>query len=95
MDQPQFNGLGVYEIKVNGHLGEQWSPWFEGLKITTGFDEDGIPVTTFKGLIVDQSALHGVIARIRDIHMPLISVNQIKPERQTINYEGKGENHEE
>lgn len=94
MDHPKFKGHGVYEIKAKGHLDEQWSSWFDGLQITTGFNKDGIAITTFTGPIVDQAALHGVIARIRDIHMPLISVNQIKPEGQTINYEGKGENHE-
>ena len=77
MDQAQFNGIGVYEIKVKGHIDEAWSSWFEDMAITTGFDEDGNPVTTFTGLIVDQAALHGVIAKIRDIHMPLISVNQV------------------
>jgi len=80
MDQPNFSGQGVYEIKVKGHLDEQWSSWFDGLQIITGFNEEGIAITTFTGTIVDQAALHGVIARVRDIHMPLISINQIKPE---------------
>ena len=94
MDHPNFSGQGVYEIKAKGHLDEQWSSWFDGLQITTGFSEDGIAITTFTGTIVDQAALHGVIARVRDIHMPLISVNQIKPEERTLNFVEKGENHE-
>jgi len=73
----EFACNGEYEIKAKGHLDEAWSSWFEDMAITTGFDEDGNPVTTFTGLIVDQAALHGVIAKIRDIHMPLISVNQV------------------
>jgi hypothetical protein len=77
MNNPNFSGQGVYEIKVKGHIDEAWSSWFEDMAITTGFAEDGNPVTTFTGLIVDQAALHGVIAKIRDIHMPLISVNQV------------------
>jgi hypothetical protein len=81
MDQPNFAGRGNYEIKVKGHLDDRWSYWFEGLMITNCFDEDGAPITTFTGSIVDQAALHSVLARIRDIHMPLISVNQISARR--------------
>ena len=79
MNQPSFSGRGVYEIKVKGHIDEEWSYWFQGMAITIGFTEDDTPVTTFTGALVDQAALHGVLARIRDINMPLISVNQIKP----------------
>jgi hypothetical protein len=50
------------------------------MTITTDFSQDGKSVTTFTGPMVDQAALHGVLARIRDINMPLISVNQIKSE---------------
>ena len=73
-----FAGQGFYEIVAKGHLDEQWSPWFEDLTITTGLLEDGTPVTTFAGPIVDQAALHGVLGKIRDINMPLISVNQVQ-----------------
>lgn len=78
MNQSNFSGRGEYEIKVKGHLDEQWSPWFEDLTITTGFNDDGTPITTFTGHLVDQAALHGVLARIRDIHMPLISVSPVE-----------------
>ena len=77
MDQPNFSGHGVYEIKVRGHIDEAWSSWFEDMAITTGFAEDGTPVTTFTGQLIDQAELHGVLARIRDIHMPLISVRPV------------------
>ena len=73
-----FAGQGVYEIVARGHLDEQWSPWFEDLTITTGFGEVGTPITRFTGPIIDQAALHGVLGKIRDINMPLISVNQDK-----------------
>jgi len=73
----KFAGQGVYEIKTKGHLDEQWSSWFEGLTITSGFSEDATPITAFTGPIADQAALHGVLGKIRDINMPLISVNQI------------------
>jgi hypothetical protein len=78
MNQPNFSGRGEYEIKVKGHLDEQWSPWFEDLTITTGFNDDGTPITTFTGHLVDQAARHGVLGRIRDINMPLISVTSIE-----------------
>ncbi len=78
MNQLSLSGRGEYEIKVKGHLDEQWSSWFEDLTITTGFNDDGTPITTFTGPLVDQAALHGVLARIRDINMPLISVTQIE-----------------
>ena len=77
MDQPYFSGHGVYEIKVRGHIDEAWSSWFEDMAITTGFAEDGTPVTTFTGQLIDQATLHGVLARIRDINMPLISVRPV------------------
>ena len=82
MNQFNFSGRGEYEIKVKGHLDEQWSPWFEDLTITTGFSKNGTPITTLTGQLVDQAALHGVLARIRDIHMPLISVTQIEADSQ-------------
>ena len=79
MNQPNFSGRGEYEIKVKGHLDERWSYWFEELAITTGFSEDGTPITTFTGQLVDQAALHGVLAKIRDMNLPLISVTQAEP----------------
>jgi hypothetical protein len=74
MNNTNFTGQGVYEIKVKGHIDEAWSSWFEGMAIKTGYAEDGTPVTTITGQLDDQAELHGVIGRIRDINMPLISV---------------------
>jgi len=73
-----FSGQGPYEIRVKGHIDERWSDWFEGMNITPGFEEGNGPITTFTGEIRDQAALHGVLAKIRDINMPLLSVNKIK-----------------
>ena len=78
MEQSKFSGQGLYEIKVKGHIGEAWSSWFEDMAVITGFSADGTPVTTFTGQLNDQAALHGVLAKIRDINMPLISVNQVE-----------------
>jgi len=79
MNQPSFSGRGKYEIVVKGHIEEEWSYWFEGMTITTGFAEDDTPVTTFTGSLVDQAALHGVLARIRDMNLPLLSVTPVGP----------------
>ena len=76
MNQDNFNGPGEYVIKVKGHLDERKSYWFEGLSIRTGYDVNGRPITTFSGQLVDQAALHGVLAKIRDMNLPLISVEQ-------------------
>ena len=62
-----------YEIRVRGHLGSEWSAWFGGLEIANM--EDGEAVLA--GQIPDQAALHGVLMRIRDLGLPLLSVNRI------------------
>jgi hypothetical protein len=66
-------GAAVYQIKVRGTLGSNWSDWFDGISINT----EGA-VTTITGNIPDQSALHGVLARIRDLGLPLISVERVE-----------------
>jgi hypothetical protein len=60
----------VYQIRIKGHLGAQWSDWFEGLTLTLEDDGD----TLLTGPLVDQSALHGLLKKVRDLGMPLISV---------------------
>ena len=64
----------VYQIRIEGYLGSQWTDWFDGLTIT--LEEDGDTLLT--GPIVDQSALHGLLKKIRDLGMTLISVNQVQ-----------------
>ena len=66
-----------YEIRVGGHLGQRWTAWFEEMEITKAFDQNGFPITNLTGTIVDQSELHGILAKIRDIGIPIISVNRI------------------
>ena len=65
----------VYQIRVKSHLGSDWTDWFEGLTIT--LEEDGDTLLT--GPVVDQAALHGLLKKVRDLGMPLLSVNSIKP----------------
>ena len=69
-----------YEIRVSGHLDRRWSDWFEGLDVTRDFDANGSPLTVLSGNIVDQSALHGTLAIIRDIGIPIVSIKQIMPD---------------
>ena len=82
MPTPRFSGKGEYEIVVGGHLDEQSSYWFEELTMSTGFGEDGTPITTLVGRFVDQAALHGILASIRDMNLPLLSVSQVEPNPQ-------------
>ncbi len=67
----------IYEICLKGHLDEQWISWFEGFTISHGFDQEGEPVTWLSGVIADQAALHGVLIKVRDIGIPMLSVNRI------------------
>ena len=64
-----------YQFRIKGHLNQQWMHWFEGLTIT--LEEDGN--TLLKGSVIDQSALYGILKKIRDLGMPLLSVNFISP----------------
>jgi hypothetical protein len=66
---------GRYEIRVEGLLDQRWSGWFDGLQITS---QPG-GVTVIAGPVADQAALHGLLARIRDLNLPLISVRRIEP----------------
>ena len=65
----------VYQIRIKGHLGRQWTDWFGGLSIT--LEENGDTLLT--GPVVDQAALHGLLKKVRDLGMTLLSVNRVKP----------------
>jgi hypothetical protein len=77
----------VYQIRIKGHLGRAWTDWFDGLAITALDNGE----TLLTGPVVDQAALHGLLKKVRDGGMPLISVNRVKPDqadagaRQTVN----------
>lgn len=72
MPEAVADGPGVYQIRLKGHLGHEWANWFEGLTITLGKNGD----TLLTGPVMDQAALHGLLKKIRDLGMPLISVNR-------------------
>jgi hypothetical protein len=65
----------VYQIRIKGHLGREWTDWFEGLTIQ--LQDNGETLLT--GPVVDQAALHGLLKKVRDVAMPLLSVMRVKP----------------
>jgi hypothetical protein len=67
---PGDRAPSVYRVRVAGHLDQHWSAWFEDLAMTA--EDDG--TTTLTGVLPDQAALHGLLARVRDLGLPLISV---------------------
>ena len=67
----------TYHIRVKGHLGQRWSAWFDHLTITLEPNGD----TLLAGPIVDQAALHGILTKIRDLGLPLVSIMEAEPTR--------------
>ena len=65
--------MAVYEFRVQGRLDQRWSSWFKGLTIS--YEGEGI--TVLRGPLVDQAALHGVLIKVRDLALPLLSVNRV------------------
>ena len=67
---------GQYEIRLAGHLDQRWAEWFDGLTLT--HHSDG--TTVLHGPVVDQAALHGLLQKVRDLALPLVSVGQVTPD---------------
>jgi hypothetical protein len=72
--------MAIYEIRVQGHLDQRWSEWFDGLTMT--YDTDGS--TVLRGPLIDEAALHGALIKVRDLALPLLEVHRVadgaKPE---------------
>jgi hypothetical protein len=75
-----WDEAGEYEIRLKGHLGSRWSAWFDGLTLTE--HSDG--TTAIRGSVIDQAALHGLLQKVRDIGLPLVSVARIDPNHPAV-----------
>jgi hypothetical protein len=73
---PDSREAGRYEIRLTGHLDARWSAWFDGL--TVRLESDG--TTVISGQVPDQAALHGLLQRVRDLGLPLVSVICVEPD---------------
>ena len=68
---------GRYEIRLRGHLDARWAGWFDGLSLSN--ENDG--TTIIGGPVADQAALHGLLQKVRDLGLPLVSVTQVQPDQ--------------
>lgn len=71
---------GRYEIRLKGHLDARWAAWFDGLTLT----REGDGTTVIHGQVIDQAALHGLLQKVRDVGLPLISVARVEPDRTDV-----------
>jgi len=76
----QQPGPGRYEIRTKGHLDPRWAAWFDGLSLTR--EDDG--TTVIHGPVLDQAALYGVLLKLRDLGLPLVSVTQVEPDQPAL-----------
>jgi hypothetical protein len=74
------NEVGRYEIRLKGHLASRWAAWFDGLSLTN--ESDG--TTLIHGLVVDQAALHGLLQKVRDVGLPLVSVTRVRTDQNDV-----------
>jgi hypothetical protein len=73
-DGREFDKQAIYQIRVKGNLDRKWSDWFDGFALTTQANGE----TLMTGPVTDQSALHGLLAKIRDLGLPLLSVQRVE-----------------
>jgi hypothetical protein len=76
---------GHYEIRIQGRLDSRWAAWFDGMSLTDGSDG----TTVLRGPVVDQSALHGLLQRVRDMGLPLVSVTEVEPHQPDVSTTGR------
>jgi hypothetical protein len=80
MSSGDDHGPGRYEIRLKGHLRPRWTSWFDDLTVTT--QDDG--TTVLRGTVVDQAALHGLLHKVRDIGLPLVSVVRVPADESPV-----------
>jgi hypothetical protein len=80
MSTGQDSDAGRYEIRVKSHLAPRWVAWFDGMSLT--HETDG--TTSIHGPVVDQAALHGLLQKLWDVGLPLVSVTRVDPDRPTV-----------
>ena len=73
MDKPH-----IYRITIGARLDKKWSTWFNGMAMVSERDNSGQPVTVMTGMVADQAALHGLLAKIRDLGLTLVSVERME-----------------
>lgn len=78
------NEPGLYEIRIKGHLDDKWASWFEGFSITRADNGE----TLLRGPVSDQAALHGVLRKVRDLGLPLLSVNAAPKQANSLDRPG-------
>ena len=76
----RWDEVGQYEVRLKGRLDPRWSAWFDGLSLTE--DSDG--TTVIHGSVVDQAALHGLLQKVRDLGLPLVSVTRVDPNHPAV-----------
>ncbi len=77
---PDRSESGRYEVRLTGHLDAHWTTWFDGSSIS--YEDDG--TTVISGQVVDQAALHGLIQRVRDLGIPLVSVRKVDSDQPDV-----------
>jgi hypothetical protein len=76
--QSWFDRPATYQIVVKGRLDPGWTEWFDGLTVAVTRDETGTVLTTLTGSVLDQGALHGLLARVRDLGLLLLEVHRLE-----------------
>jgi hypothetical protein len=76
---PRHTHVQRYEVRVSGHLGSRWATWLDGMDLTVGADG----TTVIRGTVVDQAALHGLLQKLRDLGVPLVSLSALADDAPT------------
>ena len=83
-DRSKIDPSAIYQITVRGRLDSSWTEWFDGLSMTITKDKSGSTLTTLTGPVADQSALHGLLARLRDLGLTLLDVHCLDAGKNTV-----------